>query len=730
MGKLSGNIENFTFTVSGGDFKLARVDGEEGLSTLYAYRLHLVSEDPDIDLAALIAKAGVVKFISEGDNTERYVHGMIAGFEIVDQGKRLTTYSALLVPRVWTLTQMADCRIFQNVKTPDIIKKILDDAKIPSDHYKIDCKETYEPRDYCVQYRETDWNFISRLMAEEGIFFFFEHSADKHVMVIADKAVIHKDIEKPATVIFQKPGGQVAAEDTVYPFSYAEGVRTGSVMLNDYMFRKPTLNLRQKQDFKVNTELEVYDYAGRYPVTDKGDDATATGARLAKARMESAQVSRYRGSGNSDCMRLTAGYRFKLDKHPRKALNQDWLLTRVEIHADQPSVYEEGATGKPSTYANSFGCIPAATPFRAPFIDAKPTIHGAQTAIVTGPSGEEIYVDEFGRVKVQFHWDREGKKDEKSSCWIRVSQLWAGAGWGAMFIPRIGQEVIVDFIEGDPDRPIITGRVYHGTNLPPYKLPDDKTKSTIKSDSSKGGGGSNELRFEDKKGSEEVFLHAQKDWTIAVENDKNQTVGHDETLDVTNNRTKTVGVDQSETIGSNKTISVGANHDETIGANKTMNVGANHTETIAANMSLTVGSNKTETVGVNSAETIGAAKELTIGAAYQVTVGAAMNETVGAAKAEEVGAVKSVSVGADSSEDVGGTKSVNAGKDITESAGKKMVLSAGDQVDVQCGKATITMKKDGTITIKGKDITVDASGKINIKAGGEIVIKGSKIIQN
>ena len=286
---------------------------------------------------------------------------------------------------------------------------------------------------------------------------------------------------------------------------------------------------------------------------------------------------------------------------------------------------------------------------------AKPIVEGVQTAAVVGPAGEEIYTDKYGRVKVQFHWDREGKYDENSSCWIRVSQAWAGAGWGGMYIPRIGQEVIVEFLEGDPDRPIITGRVYNASQTPPYALPGEKTKSTIKSNSSLGGGGFNEFRFEDKKGKEEIFLHGQKDWTIAILNDKNQTIGHDETMMVVNNRAKTVGVNQTETIGVNKRIKVGANHTEIIGANMS------------------------ETVAVNNAETIGVAKALTIGGAYQVTVGAAMNETIGGLKAEEIGDAKSVNVGADSSEKVAKNKSVDAGSNISESAGKDLSLDAGKE---------------------------------------------------
>lgn len=707
MGKLSGNIENFTFAVSGAkvDFKLAKIEGVEGISFPFEYKLEVVSEDADIDFAQIISKAGVVKFISESDNVERYIHSMIVDFALIDQGKRLTTYAATLRPRLWTLTQMADCRIFQATKTPDIIKKILDDAKIPSDQYRIDCKETYQPRDYCVQYRETDLNFISRLMEEEGIFYFFEHSADKHVLVIADKSAVHKDIAKPAKVIYQKPSGAVAADDTVYPFSYAEGVRTGSVVLNDYLFRKPTLNLRSKQDFKQNTELEIYDYPGRYPVTDKGDDASDTGSRLAKVRMEAAQVSRAYGKGASDCMRFTAGFLFTLDKHGRGALNQSYLLTYVSLRAEQPSVYEEGAGEKGSSFHNDFVCIPSSVAYRPGRYTEKPTIPGAQTAIVTGPSGEEIYTDEFGRVKVQFHWDREGKSDEKSSCWMRVSQLWAGAGWGAMFIPRIGHEVIVEFIDGDPDRPIITGRVYHGTNLPPYKLPDEKTKSTIKSDSSKGGGGFNELRFEDKKDSEEVFLHGQKDWTIKILNDKNQDIGHDETLHVGNDRKKKVDKNESETIGENKTISVGKDHNETINGASTLTVKKDGSETWGGKLTVGVGTDLVEDIGKNHTTTVG----------EHWVVDVTKNATIG------IGQNCAVNITGDASMEVGKSLSLSVDKDI-DIQGKTLTVDAKDSITFKCGSASISMKKDGTIEIKGKDI--------NIKGSGNVVIKGSKVTAN
>src|SRR5690606_2495811 len=388
----------------------------------------------------------------------------------------------------------------------------------------------------------------------------------------------------------------------------------------------------------------------------------------------------------------------------------------------------ESADGEGLQYECLFEAIDSKIPYRSAVVTPKPTVQGPQTAIVVGKSGEEIWTDEYGRVKVQFHWDRYGKADENSSCWVRVAQVWAGTQWGGMHIPRIGQEVIVDFIEGDPDRPIVTGRVYNADNMPPYGLPDNKTQSGLKSRSSKGGtrDNFNEIRFEDKKGEEEMYLHAEKNQTIVVENDKTESVGndntesigHDEKIDVGNNRDKTVGVNQTEKIGSNKTITVGADHTETIGANKKLQVGANHTESIGGNM--------TQNVGGNKAETIAVGKALTIGGGYQVAVGGAMNQTIGGSKSEQVagskservGGSRSATIGDDSSESVGKSKSVSAGKEMSLtsgdnfsiSGGKKGTITIADELTIKCGKATITMKKNGDILINGKKIQVKASG--------------------
>ncbi len=718
--------------------------GSEGISIPFSFELDLLSENHAIAFSDIIGNNATVS-VSLTNGEIRYFNGIISRFS-QRQGSgesgediSLSYYSATMIPWLWLLTKTVDSRIFQELSVPDIVEKIFTEKNFLD--YKLNLHDSYDKRNYCVQYRETDFNFVSRLLEEEGIYYFFEHEDGKHTLVLADMPEENKPCPNQESARYHMISGARLEEDIISGLNLTQEITPGKYTLNDFNFKTPNTDLRVEVPSNQSLgpgEREIYDYPGGFRKRTEGD-------RLVNIRMQEKEAGIITLSGSSDCRAFTSGYRFTLLNYHRDDMNdKDYVLISLTHMASQK--YTSSGGEPESSYANNFTCMPFDVPFRPLRNTPKPVVEGIQTAIVVGPPGEEIYPDEHGRVKVQFHWDREGKKDENSSCWIRASQVWAGAGWGAMYIPRIGHEVVIDFIEGDPDRPLITGRVYHGTNKPPYELPGEKTKSTIKSDSSPGGGGSNEFRFEDKKGEEEIYLHGQKDWTIAIDNDKNQTVGNDESLTVGNNRTKSVGTDQSESIGSNKTIQVSADHSETIGANKTLNVGSNHTETIGANMSLTVGSNETENVGT--------AKSLTIGAAYQVSVGAAMNETIGAAKAEEIGAAKSVNVGGSSSENVGANKSVDAGgnisekagkdisseagKDINVKSGKKMSLNAGDdfgikgdkkgvieikdQLTIKCGKATITLKKNGDISIKGK--------KINIKGSGDIVMKGSKILGN
>ncbi|GAB6907584.1 type VI secretion system spike protein VgrG1b [Desulfosarcina cetonica] len=698
--------------------------GGETISEGFRFELDLFSEDPDLAFEEIVGKR-ITIIVSMRDDRTRYINGIVASFE---HGHRTTEkeqglgghafYHATIVPWSWMLGMWTNNRIFQEKTVKEIVDQVFADRGFIDREWKLG--QTLNKRTYCVQYDETDLNFVSRLLEEEGIHYYFRHEKSRHVMVLSDASDKSDACEGHETARFHASRTELLDEDFIEQLTCARNITPTQYTLTDYNFESPNANLlvstntQKDQTHAVDGQREIYAYPGNYMEYNDGE-------RYGKLRMEAEEVGITAIKGASLCRGFCAGYQFQLDGYGRSEMNgMNLLLVSVDHRARQG--WEELGDAYDQEYRNTFTCIPADVPFRPPQRSRRPRIRGVQTAVVVGPSGEEINTDEHGRIKVQFHWDREGKRDDKSSCWIRVSQTWAAGSWGAVFIPRIGQEVIVEFIEGDPDRPIITGCVYNGNNKPPYGLPAEKTKSTIKSNSSKGGGGYNEFRFEDKKGEEEVYLQGEKDWNILIKNNKGQTIGNDETMSVGHDRTKTVGNNQSETIGVNKTISVGSNHSEA------------------------VGSNMSQTVGVNKAETIGAAKELTIGAAYQVSVGAAMNETVGAAKAEEIGAAKSVLVGKDSSESIGSNKSVDAAKDISESAGKnitinsgeKMSLTAGDdfslagkkkgvidikdQLTIKVGKATITLKKNGDITLSG--------AKINIKGSGNITIKGSKILEN
>ena len=718
-----GASTKFTFTIDGlpTPTYVARFEAVEAMSTLFEVELTLTSEDKDIAVADVVGQSALLTLEADGSEP-RYFHGIVSRFRHAEDGKKLTVYHATMVPKLWRLLHRHDSRIFQEETVPAIIEKVLDGAGVTD--YRLSLSGSYSAREYCVQYRESDFAFISRLMEEEGIHYFFEHTDGSHVLVLADAPSAAMPIPAPDTIAFRAPLGAMAHGESVSRFSTTEEVRPGKVTLTDYNFKKPSLSLLGSTAASLDTDLEVYDYPGEYELP--GDASTLT-----KVRLEEWQSRRAVADGESGCIRMTPGYVFTLTDAARDADNRGYLLTRVRHKGAQPQMVESGAGDAAISYGNTFSAMPGDVPFRPERRTPRPAIKGVQTAIVTGPGGEEVYTDEHGRVKVHFHWDRLGTKDDMSSCWIRVSQIWAGAGWGAMWIPRIGHEVVVDFIEGDPDRPIIVGRVYHGANVPPYALPAEKTKSTIKSNSSQGGGGSNELRFEDKKGSEEVYLHAQKDWTIKVEHDKNQIVGHDETkevghdesykighdqaLQVDHDRKKLVKNDQEERVGRDKTIDVARHHSETIGANETVNVGG------SADRS--VGGSETITINTNQSLNVAAVQATNVGGAMTVNVGAAHSLAVGGAGAESVGGNKSIAVGGDLRISTGKKMTTEIGANLEENIAKENKLTVGEKFVLQVGDGTVTVEKNGNVVINGKDITIKGSGKINVEAGSKVLVK-------
>jgi type VI secretion system secreted protein VgrG len=465
-----------------------------------------------------------------------------------------------MVPWLSLLQHTADVRIFQELNAPDIIEKVFREGGF--NDFRIKLSGSYDKRDYCVQFRETHFNFVSRLMEEEGIYYYFQHERGRHTLILADSPSEHRNCPHQEYARYQISSGMDLEEDVIQGLVKSQEVKPAKVTLNDYNYSMPNTDLKSSVSSRQalgQGEREVYDFPGLYPNKGRGE-------RLTTVRMEEEEARITTIEGTSNCRAFTSGYRFTLKDHYRNEWNnRAYVLTELEHEASEGANFPGGQGLGGASYTNRFACIPIDVPFRPERRTPKPVVHGTQTAVVVGPGGEEIHTDELGRIKVQFHWDRKGKKDENSSCWIRVGQVWAGPQWGAVFIPRIGQEVIVAFLEGNPDRPLVIGCVYHQSNQPPLDLPGEKTRSTVKSDSTIGGGGFNEIRFEDKKGQEEIYVHAQKDRTIEVENDQSHTIKHDRTATVMNNSTETVQGKKDTTVMQAVTINWLKGADVTIG---------------------------------------------------------------------------------------------------------------------------------------------------------------------
>lgn len=535
---------------------LQSFSGQESVSDLFRFELRMHSANRSIPFDSIVGKPATIQLMLAGGQ-ERFINGVISSFAQAGASQGLAHYHAMLVPWLWFLTRTSDCRIFQQMPAPDIIEKLFQERGFKD--YSLRLHGSFQPREYCVQYRETTFNFVSRLMQEEGIFYFFEHTKDKHLLVLANSPNEFKPCPNQTSARYESAKGVGRNEDVISEWSFGQEVRPGKYTANDFNFETPMLDLTAQVTGKDERGYEIYDYPGEYTTKDEGE-------QLVGVRMQEEDAPRLAGSGSGTCRAFIPGYRFDLKEHYRRDANKPYSIISVYHSVEHGMNFRSGSDASDEfAYVNQFHCVPHPTPFRPPRTAPVPVVHGTQTAIVVGPAGEEIYTDKYGRVKVQFHWDREGKYDEKSSCWVRVSQNWAGKRWGAMFIPRIGQEVIVDFIEGDPDRPIITGRVYNAASMPPYALPGEKTKSTIKTNSSKGGGGFNEIRFEDLKGKEQVFIHAEKDKHVRVKNDRVEWIGNDSHLMVKH--------DQLESVDGNKHLTIKGDQNEKVDGGYSLKVG-------------------------------------------------------------------------------------------------------------------------------------------------------------
>lgn len=660
---------------------LRRFQGEEHLSGLFHFSLEMQSEEKDLDFEQIVGKSATVT-VELADGSKRYLNGIVGRFLQAGSDDRFYNYYAELYPWLWLTTMSIDCKIFQNKSVPDIITGVFSDLGF-SDH-KSSLQGTYPPREYCVQYNESAFDFVSRLMEDEGIFYFFEHADGKHTLVLADDAAAFADCPGAAALDYGT-WGVWTQQNVVTRCTLEENVIPGAFALDDFHFETPSTDLVSSVDSTVaqnGGKRRIYEYPGGFTKKNDGDGR-------AKLRIEEKEAPLKYLRGQSYCRAFVTGTKFTLAKHYRDDVNQGYVISRVSHAASWDD------------YVNSFEAFPSSATYRPPRRTPKPVIPGTQTAIVVGKQGEEIWTDKYGRVKVQFHWDQVGESDENSSCWIRVAHGWAGKSWGQIFLPRIGQEVVVSFVDGDPDRPLITGSVYNAEQTVPYALPGEQTKSTVKSNVSKGGGGYNELRFEDKKDSEEVYFQAEKDFNRVVKNNDTLKVGFekknagDQTIDVYNNRTTTIdqGNDTLQIKKGNRVVKVDTgNETHDVKGTRTLNVTGAETHNNKDDLTVNVDKNYVLKVKGN----------LTIDVTGTVTIksGQAMNLESGAGLTAKAAAAMTHQAGTSLTNRAGTSLTNEAGTSLTNKAGMSMTNEASVSLTNK-GSATQTVDGGGMLTLKG-----------------------------
>lgn len=654
----------------------------QSLSELFSLDVSLVSQQLfNIEFSQVLEKTAHLK-IWQGDEIQRRVKGIVTWFELGENDNHQTLYNLRIRPPLWRAALRQNSRIFQNEDIQSILGTILQENSVTE--WSPLFSEPHPVREFCVQYGETDYDFLARMAAEEGIFFYEEHAlkSDDQSLVLCDTV---RFLPEAFDIPWNPNTRTEVSTPCISQFRHSAQIRPSSVIAKDYTFKRPGWAGRfehegESMDYQ-HAQYEVFDYPGRFK--------DEHGQNFARWQTEGWRNNAEMAHGESRSPAIWPGRRITLTDHPQASLNREWQVVESALSGSQPQAVA-GRGGAGTTLDNHFVVVPADRTWR-PRPQEKPSVDGPQSAVVTGPAGEEIFCDEHGRVRVKFNWDRYNPANQDSSCWIRVAQAWAGPGFGNLAIPRVGQEVIVDFLNGDPDQPIIMGRTYHQDNRSPGSLPGTKTQMTIRSKTYKGSG-FNELMFEDKTNNELLSMHAQKDMKTVVLNNR--------MTDVTANHTENVGGNQAVTVTKNQI----------------QKIGANQVETITANQVLKVGQNQSETIGVAKDEKIGLLSALKVGMLYQVSVGGIMNTSVALTQASEIGLVKSLLVGESYSVNVGQEMSVTVGQRKTESVGNVSLYSAGDHLELGCGKARIVLTKDGKIFLSGSELNLQAELAVNSDA--------------
>ncbi|NIA00584.1 type VI secretion system Vgr family protein [Massilia sp. CCM 8734] len=705
-----------------GQLLVNKLEAFESLSKPFEFRVELLSDNPDIPLKDMQGKMLCVQMVRR-DGTLRYFTGIVFSFALKTADGGVSYYEALLGPWYKYLTMRKDNYLFHYTTMYQQTASIFGDyGSLAEWDWRV--AGATEVLTDCCQFDESDRNFLERRWVGNGIVYWFEHSENGHKLVLSDDTTSVEPIDGDPSIRFQRHGGE-AEEDGLGEWSPSRQIMQGAVALASFDFKSPTpvhTSLPTVSQQGNVPSIESYEYTGAYGFTGGGRS-------LAQLRMEEFEAAgkQFEGSGNN--RNVLPGRWFRLTDHFDASASGDEAQARefliLEVVHSASNNYHVKATAE-SHYKNRLRAIRKIIPYRAgrDHNSVETKIHGIQTATVVGPAGEEIHTDEFGRVRVQFHWDRAGNNDEKSSAWIRVATPWAGANFGMTAIPRINGEVLVQFIDGNPNRPIITGMVPNADTMPPWTLPANKTQSGILSRSTPGGSydNANALRFEDKKGSEQLWLHAEKDQLTEVEhdedkwvgNDRRKTVDRDETNHIKRDRSETVDRDELITVHNNRTervdhferISIGDDRDEEVGVNETIKIGKNQSVNVGKEQTFNVGGNRSKSVDRNEKDRIARNWSINVGRMKTETIGMAYMQNVGMGRMENVGLGYNLNVGMIMATIVGVNQSTKVGKKIS--------ITAGEELSITVGKASLVMKADGSVTINGSKFNFEASGPVQI----------------
>lgn len=675
-----------------------RMTGVEELGRIFQYELELCSEEHDVKFDDIIGQNVTIR-LNYADSGVRYINGFVSRFARSQEVEDLTYYQATIVPGLWFLTRTRDCRIYQNKDVVSIIKEVFGQHGITAEYKLGDV--TYPTREFCVMYRESYFDFISRLMEQEGIYYYFKHEDGKHTVVLINASSLHEAAPGFETMKYIPKDKGTITQDSIFYWIELGQFESNKFAHADYNLTTPkNIMLGESEIARANAKPQVtrFDYPGQFAVA--GD-----GTKYAKYRAEEFQAG-YQTFRAECVIRGTAcGALFAMADYPQAAQNTDYLITSTTINVvgeDYTTTPIEGQKLEP--FKCSFSAIRKTAQFRSQSVTPKPFVHGPQTATVVGPSGEEIHTDEYGRIKVQFHWDRYGNSDADSSCFIRLAQKWAGKSYGAVVLPRIGQEVVVEFLEGDPDRPLVTGALYNADNMPPYPLPENMTMSVMKSSSSKGGEGFNEIRFEDKKDNEQLFVHAQKNFDKRVLNDTFTWIGNDHHLEVGNDRREHVKNDRHE--------KVTRDHIEAIERDRNLTVKGKEAISITGSHSLTVEGDVIEVFKAKQSTEVTAdhylkADNIVIEAATNVTIKVGDSYIAIESSGITIGTTGTIELKADGDitiESTGDTSIAATGKGSFEGT---TGLDLSSSATAELKSSATTVKGDGSLTLKGGMVAIN-----------------------